>query len=144
MHRKTKEHLERLAMIIQRAPTGVLLMDREHVVQFANPAWAQMHGFRSASELIGQPLTVFHTDAQMKQEVYPFLETVELIGQHTQRLGRRQRNQGEFSAQTTACLVQDEDDAVTGYILYASNVEPEISPGSADETPARRVLEHCT
>jgi PAS domain S-box-containing protein len=116
---QTRDNLERLLMIIRRSPEGICLIDRRHVVEFANPAWARMHGYISAAELIGQPLQLFHTRDQMKRHVYPFLEMIELIGRFDKRVPRRRTNRSEFTADMTGFLLLDEDGAVTGYVLYA-------------------------
>jgi hypothetical protein len=101
-----------------------------------------MHGFISAGELIRQPLHLFHTNEQMKQEVYPFLEMVELIGQYTRRLGHRRTDQSEFTAETTAFLMQDEEDAVIGYVLYAADIETRQRDDKKDLLT--NTMEHCT
>lgn len=110
-------------MIVQQCPEGICLIDRRHEVEYANTAWAKMHGYDNAAELIGLPLRSFHTDAQMKQEIYPFLQMVELIGYYKQDLGRRKNDQSEFSTETAAFLLLDEEYAVVGYVLFADRPE---------------------
>ena len=126
----SSQMLERLTMIVQQCPEGICLIDRRHVVEYANLAWAKLHGYSSSAELIGLPLRTFHTDAQMKQDVYPFLQMVERIGRYNQPLGRRRNDRSECTTETTAMLVQDEDDAVVGYVLFIDPpvTEPENEP----------------
>ncbi|MBN1555874.1 MAG: PAS domain-containing protein [Phycisphaerae bacterium] len=120
----------RLSAIVQSSPSGICLIDRKYSVLYANIAWAKMHGYVSPGELIGCPVRTFHTETQMKEEVYPFLEMVRLVGQYARTIHHARRDQSEFAAQTVSSLMRDEDGEWFGYVQFASvtNEEPETRP----------------
>ncbi len=63
--RRREERIRLLLSAVEQSSEGVAVSDLEGVLLFVNPAMARMHGFE-AEELIGRPLSVFHTDEQME------------------------------------------------------------------------------
>ncbi len=62
--RQAEEQQRLLSSIVKQTGEGIALVDLEGNVQFANDAFAIMHGF-SPEELIGKNLSIFHTPEQM-------------------------------------------------------------------------------
>ena len=47
---------------------GIIIVDIDGIVHFANPLWAKMHGYKSTRELLGKHISKFHTNQQMKMQ----------------------------------------------------------------------------
>lgn len=87
---------QRLALAVEQAVDGIAIASVDGIIEFANPAWAEMHGYENAQELIGQHLSIFHTEAQLAKEVAPFNEIVLAKGENQAEIGHKRKDGSTF------------------------------------------------
>jgi len=103
----TGEKLRLMAMVAQQAAEGIAVAGTDGILQFVNAAWARMHGYDTGDELVGRPLSVFHTEEQMAEDVVPFNEQVVRNGQHRGEVGHVTRDGIPFVTTMTVALLKD-------------------------------------
>lgn len=115
------ERTKRLAMIAEQAVEGVFMADLDGCIQFANHAWAEMHGYDDPQAIIGKKFEDFHTAEQVEHEVVPFLAEVNNSG-HSERELMRLRTDGSFfPAQMSVMLFRNERSKPIGMIGFTSD-----------------------
>jgi PAS domain S-box-containing protein len=121
--RKRLEHeLRRLAVIAEQAPQGISMADLDGNLQFVNEAWAVMHGYESGAELVGKPLSIFHTDEQMKTDVVPFIETAMRQGHNWAEVGHVRRDGTTFPTRMSVVVLKDEKGELCGSVAFAEDI----------------------
>jgi len=114
-----QEETRRLAAIAEQAAEGIAVADLEGNIQFANHTWAEMHGYGSGEKLVGRPLSIFHTEEQIKTDVIPFNKEVKKRGHNIGEVGHMRKDGTTFPAMMTTSLLKDEQDrpyAIAGTI----------------------------
>jgi len=119
--KQAEEALRRLAMIAEQAGEGIAAADLDGNLTFVNSAWARMHGYEPA-ELIGEHLSVFHNEEQLKCEVMPFNEEVERSGYHAGEIGHVRRDGTPFPAEMTSTLLRDAKGKPVGLIGFVTDI----------------------
>lgn len=121
-HKQVEHTLRYLAAIAEQADEGVAVFDPAGVVLFVNPAWAGMHGYRTAGELVGRPMSVFHTEEQMQAGVMAFIEEARRTGQRMGLVEHVTSDGTPFSTQTKVIVVSDEAGRATGLVAFAADI----------------------
>ena len=121
-HAEAERRNRQLAMIAEQAGEGIAAADLEGSLQFVNRAWAQMHGYEDAGELVGQHLRVFHTAEQLEKEVCAFNEVVHRDGQYTAKVGHVRKDGTTFPAEMTTTVFRNESGKAVGYIGFATDI----------------------
>lgn len=103
---------------------GIAIADLKGVIQFVNPAWAHMHGYHP-DELVGKPISFFHTPEQMEQEVTPFLQVLRERGYHSGEVGHVRKDGVLFQTQMSTSVVTDNDGAAVSIIGIARDITKE-------------------
>jgi PAS domain S-box-containing protein len=119
--KETEEMLQLLRLAMEQTLDGVAVADLNGLVQFSNPAWARMHGYE-IEELIGQPLTLFHTAEQVKTEVEPFNEQVMMQGGHQGEMGHVRRDGTTFPTWMTVVVMQDAEGQPAGLLAVCQDI----------------------
>jgi PAS domain S-box-containing protein len=120
--KEAEERLRRLAMIAEQAYEGIAYADLERIIQFANLSWAKMHGYETADELIGKPLSIFHTEEQLKTDVIPFNEEVKKNGRNMGEVGHVRKDGTKFPAEMTVSLFRNDQAEPIGVIGFANDI----------------------
>jgi len=120
--RRMEHELRRLAVIAEQAAEGIAVADLDGNLQFVNDAWAKMHGYESGAELAGKPLSVSHTDEQMKTEVAPFNAAVMRQGHHAGEVGHVRRDGTTFPTQMSVIVLKDEQGEPYGLAGFAEDI----------------------
>lgn len=118
--KETEKTLNRLAIAVESTVDGIAVADINGIIQFANPAWAQMHGY-TANELLGKHLSVFHTEDQMKKDVIPFNEKVLKNGSNQGEVGHVKKDGTIFPTLMTTTLLKDKDGSPSGLVGTAKD-----------------------
>ena len=123
--KRAERKLRELATITEQASEGIALADLDGKVLYANASWVSMHGYASAEELVGESLAVFHTPAQMADEVEPFNEVVRREGRHSGELGHVRRDGTTFSARMATFLLLDRESRPYAMAGFARDITEE-------------------
>ncbi len=119
--KKTEERLYRLIHIVDQVGEGVVTTSLDGVVTYVNLSWAQMHGYLPQA-LIGKHYSIFHTEAQYRDEVLPFNKKVLRTGYHKGEVGHMRSNGSLFPTHMTVTLQRDESGHAIGYIAIAMDL----------------------
>ncbi len=120
--KRTEEKLRRLAMIAEQAAEGVAVADFDGIIQFANTAWARMHGHQTGHEFVGKHLSIFHTREQMETDVIPFNEEVKRRGHNAGEIGHVRRDGTTFPSEMAVTLFKDEGSEPVGLVAFATDI----------------------
>ena len=126
--------LRRLAMISEQTSEGIVVLGLDGIVQFANAAWATMHGYESPDELPGNHINIFRADADWGSEVVPEMEEDWDDGTYRGEINHLRKGGGEFPAEVVWNLLKDENRQPVGVISLAKDI--------TDRKRAQRRIEH--
>jgi len=117
-----EDKIRRLATIAEQAIEGIAVANFEGTIEFANQTWATMHGYDSAKELLGEHLSIFHTEEQIKTEVIPFNEQVKQSGYKIGEIGHRRKDGATFPTMMAVSLLKDEQGKPYGLAGFAQDI----------------------
>jgi len=107
--RKLNENsLLRFKAAMEQSVDGIAVVDLDGVVEFVNPSWAKMHGYR-ADELKGVTLASFHTRSQVEGPLRDFLKRVTEYGSCEGEIEHVARNGREFPTWMSSSLMADRE-----------------------------------
>lgn len=118
---RTQADLLRLRAAVDQAHDGLAIADMEGRLQFANLAWAKMHGY-APEELLGRPMSISHTAEQMENDVIPFNKKVLKEGSWAGEVGHLHRDGRTFTCWMSTVLLHDADGKVTGLVGLADDI----------------------
>ena len=117
--KETDERFHFLSTVVEQSFDGMAIASLKGDLLFVNNAWAKMHGFIKAGELIGKHLSVFHSKKQLTDDVEPFNRIVLEKGHHRGEVGHIRKDGTVFPTQMTSTLLRDEKGvpyAMTGIV----------------------------
>ena len=107
--RRAEKELRKLAMVAEQTRDGIAVADMDGIIEYTNRAWADMHGYRNPKELIGENLSIFHTEEQLEQDVIPFNEKLKEIGEYQGEVGHKRMDGTTFPAFMNNSIMKDEE-----------------------------------
>ncbi len=116
-----EEELRRLARAVEQSIDGIAVADMDGKIQFANTAWAKMHGCRPA-EVLGRPISIFHTREQLDAEVKPFNALVKENGSNEGEVGHMRKDGTIFPTWMTTTLLKDDSGQPVGLLGIARDI----------------------
>ncbi|MEA1907654.1 MAG: PAS domain S-box protein [Euryarchaeota archaeon] len=120
--KKEEEETRRLATIVEQAAEGIAVADIEGNIQFANQAWAAMHGYENSNELVGKHLSIFHTEEHLKTEVIPFNEEVKQSGHNAGEVAHMRKDGTTFPTMMVVSLLKNKQDKPYGIVGFARDI----------------------
>ena len=115
------EKLLRLSAAIDQASDGIAIADLNGMMQFANSAWARMHGY-GKEELTGRNLSIFHTKSQLDNDVIPFNRKVLSEGAWEGEVGHVRKDGKLFPTWMSTTLWRDGKGSPLGFIGMARDI----------------------
>jgi len=122
VHKQVEQALRHLTAIAEQASEGIVIIDLNGALRFANTAWATMHGHESRDELIGKQISTFHTKDQMKTDIIPFIEETKRRGQLAGPVEHLQNDGTVFPARMKMITVKDEEGKPVGLIVFVTDI----------------------
>ena len=130
------EESSRLGAMVKQSPDGAAIANMEGIIEFVNPSWARMHGYEMTEPLIGQPLTIFHTEEQLQSDVIPFNAIVKEKGFNQGVVWHVRQDGVPFPTHMTVSLLRDEAGNPAGLTASARDISEELA---AERLLAERV-----
>jgi PAS domain S-box-containing protein len=118
---KTLDELRRLEMAVEQSIDGIAIPDLDGNIEFVNSSWAQMHGY-TVEELLGQHLSMFHTEEQLQEDVIPFNERVMETGAHQGEVGHVRKDGTTFPTWMSTTVLKDEKGNPVGLVGTARDI----------------------
>lgn len=136
-----EQTLQWLTIVAEQANEGVMVIDLNGSVHFANTATAEMHGYPLSKDLIGKNISEFHSEDQMNTDVFPMIEEAGRrgwLGGPVEHL----RNDGTvFPTWTKMVLLKDAEDKAIGFIVFVTDITKRIQ---AENSLKKRNIELAT
>ena len=116
-----EEELQRLARAVEQSIDGIAVADMNGNIQFANSAWAKMHG-RRPEEVLGRHISIFHTRKQIAADVDPFNQQVLENGSNEGEVGHVRQDGTVFPTWMTTTLLKDDNGHPVGLLGIARDI----------------------
>ena len=139
--RKVEQTLQRLTIIAEQVNEGVVVVDFNGIARFVNTAMAKMHGYQSSKDLIGKKISVFHSEDQMKTDVFPMIEEVKRRGQLSGLIEHLRNDGTVFPTQTKMILLKDGRDQAVGLVVFVTDITEQIQ---VEKSLTKRIFELVT
>jgi len=106
--KKTEQRIRFLSSVVEQSFDGMAIADLAGNLLFVNDAWARMHGYEKPEKLIGENLSIFHNDEQLKNEVKPFNREVTKKGFNKGEVGHIRKDGAIFPTRMTTTVLRDD------------------------------------
>lgn len=121
--KRVEQTIQNLMIVAEQATEGIAMADQAGNLQFANTAWARMHGYTNRVALIGKPISMFHTEEQFINDVSGFIKEAKHRG-YLEGPILHMRNDGTtFATRTKMTALKDGQGNVTGFIVFAIDTD---------------------
>jgi len=107
-HEKANRKIKMLSSVVEQATDGMAIAGLDGKLTFVNEAWRKMHGYKSAKELFGKSLAIFHSKEQIENDVKPFNEKVMKFGACSGEIGHVTKHGKLFQTLMTTTLLKDD------------------------------------
>ncbi|MFC1594603.1 PAS domain S-box protein [Candidatus Omnitrophota bacterium] len=110
-----------LEQAVEQSIDGIAMAGMDGIIQFCNQTWATMHGYE-VHEVLGKPLSIFHTKKQMREDVIPFNVQVKQTGSFQGEVGHLKKDGTTFSTWMTTTFLKDEQGNPIGLVGIARDI----------------------
>ncbi|MBN1287097.1 MAG: PAS domain S-box protein [Anaerolineae bacterium] len=131
------EEMHYLETSVTQAVDGIAIADMDGLFRFVNPAWLEMHGYERADELLGKPLSLNHSEEQLKHDVEPHFARLMQNGADQTEIGHIKKDGTPFPTWMSASLVRDDAGNAVGIV----GVARDITEQKRAETESARLQE---
>jgi PAS domain S-box-containing protein len=107
-----------LKVAVEHTTEGIVVVDTEGFIRFANPVAVKAHGYALRTDLLGKDLMALHTPQQMVEHVMPFMHEAMRLGNFAGPLDHVRSDGTTFNTDTKMALVRDEKGEKLGLIIY--------------------------
>jgi PAS domain S-box-containing protein len=105
--KQAENELRKFKTISDKAGYGITIVNLEGNVSYVNASFARIHGY-TPDELIGQHLSIFHTEQQMAK-VNRLIKQLNREGSYVaEEVGHKRKDSTEFTTLMNGTLVKDE------------------------------------
>ncbi|MHC4648136.1 MAG: PAS domain-containing protein [Planctomycetota bacterium] len=144
--KRIEQGLRYLKMIAEQANEGIAIIDTGGILRFANTAWATMHGFAARDDVLGKPISAFHTSEQMKSDVIPVIFEALRRGRLEGPIEHARKDGTSFATDTKMVAVRDETGRAGGLVVFATDVtrhkRAELELAAANEQLQQEIVNH--
>jgi len=120
--KQAEEKVRFLSSMVEQSTEGMALADLQCNLLFVNRAWAEMHGYSSPDELIGQTFDVFHSEQQLKNEVIPFNNRVLEKGWNSGEVGHIRKDGTPFLTLMNTTMIKDSQGNPIAFAATAKDI----------------------
>jgi len=112
--KQTESELRRMSQALQQAGEGIIVTDPKGIIEYVNPAFEKITGY-SASEAIGQPVSILKSDVQETQIYQELWKTISQ-GEHWESTLIDRRKDGTFYPALVSIAPIYEGDEIAHYV----------------------------
>ena len=114
--------LRLLKTVVDQTTDAVAFVDVDGTLRFANQIWSKIHGYDASVDLTGKPLSKFHTQKQMTNDVAPLIEEARKRGTLAGPIEHIRNNGSPFFTDTRITVVRDEAGREIGLVIFAVDI----------------------
>ena len=111
-----------LSSVVEQSSEGMVIADLKGIMLFVNNAWKKMHGYESKEDLLGRNLSIFHTEAQLRDHVETFNRDVMKKGLHSGEVGHMRADGSVFRTFMTTSILKDPEGNPSGIVGIAMDI----------------------
>jgi len=138
---ESQAEVRRLSYVVEQSLDGTAVANLDGTIEFVNPVWASMHGY-TPEELIGQPLSIFHTPEQLANETEPLNQQVMETGQAARaEVGHVHKDGFTFPTLMTVGLLRDRNGDPIGLVASAQDISEQKAAAAALRENQTRLAE---
>lgn len=112
---------DRTLAILENAGEGIILLDAEDLLLYANPAFLQQTGYEE-SELTQRPAMIFISRETPQKIVREMIRTVRDGRQWSGELKNQRKDGSQYDVAVTVTPVLNEENEVAGYVAVQSDI----------------------
>ncbi len=121
--KRVEQTIWNLTIVAEHATEGIALADHNENLRFINTAWAKMHGYTNRTELVGKPISMFHTKEQFRSDVSDCIMETKRRGYLEGPIGHMRSDGTAFATRTKMIALKDGQGNVTGLIVFAIDTD---------------------
>lgn len=121
---KRKQDIENLIQFeqaVEQTAEGVAISDMNGIIRYINKSWAEMHKV-DKQVVTGKHLTLFHSPAQLRNEVIASVEETQKNGRFFGELGHAKSDGVEFPTFMSTSVLFDDNNIPFGMIAVARDI----------------------
>ena len=119
---KAQETMRSQAMALEQSFDGIGMFTMDGDAIFVNQAWADMHGYETARELVGKNLSIFHSRLQYMSQVKPTIEDPVYDGANDIRVNHVRKDGGEFPTRMSTSIIKDANGRHVALLAIAQDI----------------------
>jgi len=119
---RVEQTMRNLTVVAEEATEAIAVVDRNWDLRFINTAWAKMHGYANSAELVGKPISMFHTEEQFGSDVSGFIEETKHRSYLEGPIWHMRSDGTTFATQTKMIALKDWQGNVNGLIFFVIDV----------------------
>jgi PAS domain S-box-containing protein len=123
---RAEEARARLATAVEQASEAIVITDVHGVVQYVNPAFEGISGYRAA-EVVGGTLGVIKSGAQPPEFYRELWRTILAGDVWTGHFTNRRRDGSLYQEEATITPIRDGDGAIVGFVAVKRDVTREVA-----------------
>ncbi len=123
--RNTLDQLYRQSEALEQSLDGIVITDLDGKIEFANSAFAEMHGYR-ISELMGRSAAMLHAAEHLESEVVPFIERTLEEGGDFEELTHLHKDGTLFRTRVSSSLLRDHRFVPVGIVRIVHDISEEV------------------
>ncbi len=120
--KKAEQDLYLMKFLVEQSVDSIALANLDGVILYANPAWAKMHGYDNEATLVGQHLSIFHTEEQLQREVLPYLARLHEKGADVCEIGHVTRDGRVVPTLMSVTYLRDQEGKLIGQVGIARDI----------------------
>lgn len=120
--KRVEQTIRNLTVMAEQATEAIAVTDHDGDLRFVNTAWARMHGYANRAELVGKPISMFHTEEQFRSDVSGFIEETKHRGQLEGPIWHVRSDGTTFATQTKMTALKDGQGNIAGLIVFVTDV----------------------
>jgi PAS domain S-box-containing protein len=124
--KKKVEWKQFLSFAVDQSFDGIGIVDLDYKIIYLNLAWAKMHGYDSAEELIGKSIDIFLYREQIEKYLKPFKQIVKGKEKNVGEMKHVRKDGTPFLALMTTTLLRDGQGAPLAILVIIKDITEQI------------------
>lgn len=120
-----EQELARFRQAVDQSADGFLLTDDRWRVNYANPAWAAMHGY-DLDTIKGMPLHIFYSLNRVKEEAVPYSEAVYTNKSYSGQVTQWRKDGTSFPCLVTATRISLKGGLYFEFMVFAKDISEQV------------------